>query len=107
VGEQIRFEVIEARKGSISSTTDPLFEALMYYATAGEDNSVAGPVISVGFTDSNYLRPLGVQAYGFVPISLTAEEMAGFHGHNEKISIEDLEDGTRKLFSSVFAVSAP
>lgn len=106
VGEHIRFEVIEARKGSISSTTDPLFEALMYYATAGEENSVAGPVISVGFTDSNYLRPLGVQAYGFVPISLTAEEMAGFHGHNEKISIEDLEDGTRKLFSSVFAVSA-
>ena len=71
-----------------------------------EVNSVAGPVISVGYTDSNYLRPLGVKAYGFVPVVMTAEEMQGFHGHNERISSQNMEDGLRKLFSAVVEVSA-
>ena len=43
-----------------------------------EPDSVAGPVVSVGYTDSNYLRPLGAKAYGFVPVALTGEDMEGF-----------------------------
>ena len=103
--EQIHFEIISATSGSVSPTEDPLYKALAYQATKGESDAVAGPVISVGYTDSNYFRPLGVKAYGFHPVLLTEKDMEGFHGHNEKISTSNMENGLRKLFLSVYAVS--
>jgi acetylornithine deacetylase/succinyl-diaminopimelate desuccinylase-like protein len=106
VGPKIRFEVLTANPGNLSEWDDPLYHALARYAVEGEPNSIAGPVISVGYTDSNYLRPLGVRAYGFEPVVLTAAEMEGFHGHNERISKKNMEDGLRKLFSAVVEVSA-
>ena len=106
VSEHIRFDVISASTGSSSPIEDPFFYALARQAVRGEENAVAGPVVSVGYTDSNYLRPLGVKAYGFVPVALTAEDMEGFHGHNEKLSVENIQNGTKKLFLSVLEVSA-
>ena len=69
---------------------------------------VAGPVISVGFTDSIYLRVLGVRAYGFVPFVLSEEEVATMHGNDERVSTENLERGLRVLATAVaqFATSA-
>lgn len=106
VSEHIRFDVISTSSGSVSPMDDPFYYALARHAVAGESNAVAGPVVSVGYTDSNYLRPLGAKAYGFVPVALTGEDMEGFHGHNEKISVKNVEDGTRKLFLAVTEVSA-
>lgn len=106
VSENIRFEVISASTGSISPVDDPFFYALARQAVKDEPNSVAGPVVSVGYTDSNYLRPFGAKAYGFVPIALTGEDMEGFHGHNEKISVENMHKGTKKLFLAVLEVTA-
>lgn len=106
VSEHIRFEVISASTGSISPVDDPFFYALARQAVKDEPHSVAGPVVSVGYTDSNYLRPLGAKAYGFVPVALTGEDMEGFHGHNEKLSVENMHKGTKKLFLSVLEVSA-
>lgn len=37
--------------------------------------------------------------------SLKGEDMEGFHGHNERISTQNMEDGLRKLFLSVYTVS--
>lgn len=106
VSEHIRFEVISASKGSISPVDDPFFYALARQAVKDEPNAVAGPVVSVGYTDSNYLRPLGAKAYGFVPVALTGEDMEGFHGHNEKLSVENMHKGTKKLFLAVLEVTA-
>jgi acetylornithine deacetylase/succinyl-diaminopimelate desuccinylase-like protein len=106
VSDNIRFEVISASTGSSSPVEDPFFYALARQAVKDEPNSVAGPVVSVGYTDSNYLRPFGAKAYGFVPIALTGEDMEGFHGHNEKISVENMHKGTKKLFLAVLEVSS-
>lgn len=105
VSEHIRFEVIMTSHGQVSPTDDPFYQALAYHATKGEENAVAGPVISVGFTDSNYFRPLGVKAYGFHPVLMTEKDMEGFHGHNERLSTQNMEAGLRKLFLSVYTVS--
>jgi di/tripeptidase len=32
--------------------------------------------------------------------------MEGFHGHNEKISVENMHKGTQKLFLAVLEVSS-
>ena len=104
VGEDVRFDVLAARRGNQSTMDDPVYRALARYAVAGEQDAVAGPVISVGFTDSIYVRPKGTKAYGFMPVLLNEKEMNGFHGVDERISIENLRNGTRKLYSAIVEV---
>jgi acetylornithine deacetylase/succinyl-diaminopimelate desuccinylase-like protein len=73
-------------------------------ATAGEvireydEEALFVPTISSWFTDSRVCRRLGVPAYGFIPFLLTAEDYAGIHGHNERVSIENLHTGVQILY---------
>ncbi len=49
------------------------------------------PALTVGFTDSRFVRPLGAQVYGFGPHHPSAEpNRAGVHGNNEFMEIESL-----------------
>ena len=49
------------------------------------------PGLTVGFTDSRFLRPLGTETYGFAPHAPTAlPERSGVHGNNEFIEIDTL-----------------
>ena len=59
------------------------------------------PSISPGFTDSRIFRQRGVVAYGLIPVLLEPVEAATIHGHNERISIENLRLGTQFLFETV------
>ena len=62
------------------------------------ENALVLPAISPGFTDSRIFRRRGVVAYGFMPVLLEPLEAATIHGHNERISIENLRLGTQVLF---------
>jgi acetylornithine deacetylase/succinyl-diaminopimelate desuccinylase-like protein len=62
------------------------------------ENALVLPAISPGFTDSRIFRQRGVVAYGFMPVLLEPLEAATIHGHNERISIENLRLGTQVLF---------
>lgn len=103
--EGIRFEVIHDRESNGSPAADPLFEALARYAVEDRPYAVAGPLLSVGFTDSIYARPLGVHAYGYVPFEVSAEDANAMHGHNERVSVDNLREGLRRLLSAVLEVS--
>jgi acetylornithine deacetylase/succinyl-diaminopimelate desuccinylase-like protein len=59
------------------------------------------PTISPGFTDSRAFRRRGVVAYGFIPCLLEPAELATAHGHNERISIDNLRLGAQILFDVV------
>jgi acetylornithine deacetylase/succinyl-diaminopimelate desuccinylase-like protein len=49
------------------------------------------PAVTVGFTDSRFLRPLGTQVYGFAPHHPNAEPArTGVHGNNEFMEIDSL-----------------
>lgn len=69
-------------------------------ARFGEEGLVV-PMLSPGFTDSHAYRAEGAAAYGFVPALLTRDELATIHGHNERISVENLVLGTEMLFDVV------
>ncbi|MCK6503172.1 M20/M25/M40 family metallo-hydrolase [Myxococcota bacterium] len=102
----VQIEVLQRFDASVSPwADDPFYQALAARAVQGDPNAVAGPVISVGFTDSILLRPLGVRAYGFVPFVVTAEELATMHGDGEHVSIENLRRGVRVLWNAVLDVS--
>jgi acetylornithine deacetylase/succinyl-diaminopimelate desuccinylase-like protein len=75
----------------------PTFEAIASAAVGGRTGVVAGPVLSVGFTDSLFLRALGVDAYGWVPFEVTPELAATMHGADERIAVDELVRGVERM----------
>jgi acetylornithine deacetylase/succinyl-diaminopimelate desuccinylase-like protein len=102
----IKFEVLQAFEAGISETDDPFFDALARHAVDGRDDAVAGPVISPGFTDSILARAKGARAYGFVPFDVTPEELATFHGRDERVSVKNVHRGLEVLYRAVVDVVA-
>jgi acetylornithine deacetylase/succinyl-diaminopimelate desuccinylase-like protein len=102
----IRIEVLHQMTSNESPTDDSLYRALAARAVEGRTDAASGPVLSPGFTDSIYLRPLGVHAYGFVPFEVSLADAETMHGHGERVSVANLRDGLRILYSAVMDVSA-
>jgi acetylornithine deacetylase/succinyl-diaminopimelate desuccinylase-like protein len=102
----IRVEVLHSMTSNESPTDDTLYRALAARSVEGRPDAAAGPVLSPGFTDSIHLRPLGVHAYGYVPFTVTLEEAETMHGHGERVSLDNLREGVRVLYSVVLDVAA-
>ncbi len=102
--EGIKFEVVHAFEAGVSETDDAFFDALARQAVAGREDAVAGPVISPGYTDSILARAKGTRAYGFVPFDVTPEELATFHGRDERVSVKNVHRGLEVLFRAVVDV---
>lgn len=104
----IRFEVIGQTIANDSPWDDPFYAALRHHLIAGRTDAVAGPFVSVGFTDSIHLRPLGVRAYGIVPVEVSADLARTMHGDGERVPAVEVGRGLRRLLGAVIDfVSAP
>ncbi len=101
----IRFEITSSTLANASTWDDPFFRALADRAVLGQEHAVAGPIVSIGYTDSQALRPLGVHAYGYVPFVIDGELLATAHGDNERVPVSELEPGLRRLLGAVLDVS--
>jgi acetylornithine deacetylase/succinyl-diaminopimelate desuccinylase-like protein len=102
----VSFEILGLHEGNESPwEDDPLFHALARNVVAGQLHAVAAPILSPGFTDSLFLRTKGVHAYGFVPFAVTQDELKGYHGRNERVSVQNVHRGLRALFRAVVDVS--
>jgi len=102
----IRFERTHYFPTRESPRDDPFYRALARHAVAGRDDAVAGPVLSIGFTDSLFARQRGTRAYGLVPFEVTEEEAKTMHAPNERVSVQNVRRGLRVLLSAVIEVSA-
>ena len=67
---------------------------------AVEDSTVV-PSTCVGGTDNRFLRQQGIPAYGFIPVLLSPEEAAGFHGNDEHMTIENFNMGVELTYEIV------
>ncbi|MFN7147191.1 MAG: M20/M25/M40 family metallo-hydrolase, partial [Myxococcota bacterium] len=104
--DNIRFDVLQKADANESPTDDPFYRALARHVVLGRTDAVAGPALSIGFTDSLLLRPLGVRAYGLAPFEVTVEEAETQHGHGEHVSVQNLRNGLRVLLGAVVEVAA-
>ena len=102
---KIDVEVIQARAGSQSNVEDPIMQVIEDVINEKHEDAIVLPIVSPGYTDSRVFREHGVQAFGFIPIMLTNDELAGIHGHNERISLENLRVGTETIFEVVYRVA--
>jgi acetylornithine deacetylase/succinyl-diaminopimelate desuccinylase-like protein len=81
---------------AVASPADTAFIAAVG-ALAGREGAAVVPSVLTGFTDSHYFREHGIASYGFVPFDLTEEDARREHGINERLSVRNLRDGTRRL----------
>jgi acetylornithine deacetylase/succinyl-diaminopimelate desuccinylase-like protein len=83
-----------------------LMEAIEQTVRDHVEDAVVLPSVSAGFTDSRVYRRLGITSYGFIPVLLEPTEAITIHGHNERISIENLRLGCQMLFDVVRRICA-
>lgn len=79
-------------------------EATIAHETQG---GVVMPMMSPGFTDCRIYREHGVPAVGYTPVLLTTEQVGGVHGHDERISTQNLRLGTQLLLDTVRRAALP
>ncbi|MGB6895205.1 MAG: M20/M25/M40 family metallo-hydrolase [Dehalococcoidia bacterium] len=84
-----------------SSVQTELFGIVEEVARDHIEEALVLPSVSAGFTDSRAFRRRGITAYGLIPILLEPLEAASIHGHNERISVQNLRLGTQILFEVV------
>lgn len=102
---------VQIDKVLVSSTpTSPLATDLMRViedvSREYVEEAVVLPSVSAGFTDSRVFRRLGITSYGFIPVIVEPIEAATIHGHNERLSIENLRLGCQVLFEIVRRIAA-
>lgn len=99
--EGISFEILHKKESNGSPTDSDFFAAIGHYAVEDRPYAAAGPLLAVGFTDSLLVRPLGVEAYGYIPFEIDGEILETMHGHRERIPVDQVGEGLRRLYSLV------
>jgi acetylornithine deacetylase/succinyl-diaminopimelate desuccinylase-like protein len=83
-----------------------LYKALTAALARRAPGVVVAPDILVGFTDNWVFRNCGLHGYGFSPFVLGDEEWRRVHGNDERISLENLEEGVRVHTEMLLDVAA-
>jgi acetylornithine deacetylase/succinyl-diaminopimelate desuccinylase-like protein len=101
---------LEVEWPNASDATAPwngeLFQAIEQACLAHAPETTVAPSICVGGTDARFFRERGVPAYGLVPCLLTADDLKGYHGIDERLSLENLQLGVRIVYDLVLRAAA-
>jgi acetylornithine deacetylase/succinyl-diaminopimelate desuccinylase-like protein len=79
----------------------PLLPLLEEVCRVQYPEAVFAPVLCPAFTDSRFFRQKGADAYGLVPVMLSNEELATFHGIDERIPLTGLRKGCEVVYEIV------
>ncbi|HUR57833.1 MAG TPA: M20/M25/M40 family metallo-hydrolase [Opitutaceae bacterium] len=81
-----------------------LFSAITAVAQRREPGARVVPIVNGGFTDSHYFLELGITAYGYAPFRVPDLESMLVHGNDERISLENLREGTRFMYELLWEI---
>ena len=96
----VKVEVIETAVSNASTFDHEFADRVMSATRAaiGSPDITFVPGLTVGFTDSRFVRPLGNIAYGFMPAHPEADpSKSGAHNINESIDLDTIHSITRYL----------
>ncbi len=110
-GDSVAVEVMETSPTAESPADGPLVGAMRAALERRAPDGELVPFMSLGATDSRYLRPRGVAMYGFKPVRQEpgAEVTTLQHNHDERLSVANVEFGLRVLWDTIapFATGQP
>ena len=95
-GDSIQVEPLESQAGPVSERSD-LYRTLLRVSEALPSNPVVVPSLSPGFSDVRFFRRMGAHGYGWVPIVIPLELLATIHGHDERVPVDELEQGAEAM----------
>jgi acetylornithine deacetylase/succinyl-diaminopimelate desuccinylase-like protein len=101
-------EVAFGREPKIPNLSPPdteLYKALADALARRAPGVVVAPEILVAFTDNWVFRRMGLQGYGWSPFILDEGEWRRVHGNDERISLENLEQGARAYTEMLLTVA--
>lgn len=96
----VRVEVINTAVSNASTYDSELADHIMAATkkAVGRDDVEFVPGLTVGFTDSRFVRPLGNVAYGFMPGHPDSDpSKSGAHNINESVDLRSIMSITRYL----------
>ena len=99
--ERVTIEVLNRFEGGESPLETEFVRVARDVVSDLVEGSQVVPELTSGFTDSRIYRSRGIPAYGFVPCLVQPEELAGVHGHNERLSVDNLRLGIQVLYEVV------
>ena len=104
--DHVRIDRILGFTPAVSSTDTELFRAIVKTSAKYFPGARVIPSVSGGFTDSHFFRDKGIVSYGYSPFVITTAERRGVHGNNERISVQNMEQGTRVMIDLVRELAA-
>lgn len=93
LGDEVEVETLMGFTPAVSSVETVLYGAILDVTRTHFPDAVVVPAVLSAFTDSHFLRDLGMTAYGFAPFAIPLEDRAGVHGNNERLSVENVRRG--------------
>jgi acetylornithine deacetylase/succinyl-diaminopimelate desuccinylase-like protein len=106
LGEGIAVTTIMGFTPAVSSTDTEVYRAIEAVSRAHLPGAPVVPAVLGGFTDSHFLRDLGIAAYGYSPVVIPIGDEGTIHGNDERISVENVRRGTAMMLEIVRRVAA-
>lgn len=97
LGGDIAVETQMGFTPAVSSSETGLFRLIEEVTRTHFPDAAVVPSVIAGFTDSHFLRDLGITAYGYSPFAIPLGDRAGVHGNDERLSIENVRRGVRVM----------
>ena len=72
------------------SPTNNLSYAVLYAVAADSSGAPVSPGLVLGATDGRYASAITQNVYRFMPAVMSLEDLTGFHGTNERITVENM-----------------
>jgi acetylornithine deacetylase/succinyl-diaminopimelate desuccinylase-like protein len=106
LGDDIQVEVIMGFTPAVSSADTELYRVLEAVCRQHFPDAPVVPSVLGGFTDSHFVRDLGITAYGFTPVVIPLEDAGSLHGNNERISLENVRRGVTMMLEIARRIAA-
>lgn len=79
----------------VSSSESAAFHTLAETARHTHGQAIVAPGLTIAGTDSRHYETVADDSYRFNPMVVTKQDISGFHGTNERISIDNMIKATR------------
>ena len=106
LGRDIEVETIMGFTPAVSSTKTELYSVLEAVCREHFPDAPVVPSVLGEFTDSHFLRDIGITAYGFIPVVIPFEDQGTIHGNNERISVENMRRGVTMMLEIAGRIAA-
>ena len=96
-----------AGASAVSPTDNRAYAVLASVAEAIGEGAPAAPGLVLGATDARYAGAITPNVYRFAPAILSPQDLTGFHGTNERLSVENMGRLARGYATIILAMDEP